>query len=198
PVCARAKEKGNHLNTHDQSSGTTSLQRHSDSTKSSARDFRCSADQRPTELCLPAPAFACARAAKRSLYRAGAERARRNLRLGGANARRHAERFVLRAKREGLGASLQRGPHLYQEIVRAKRPLFLSARPSKIRERADRSHQSHAAFHASGRGERADGTGEWVSVSQRFSDFGRGAHGRANRLPPDRDGDFAISFTYDG
>ena len=41
PVRARAKEKGNHLNPHHQSSGATSLQRHSDSTKSSARDFRC-------------------------------------------------------------------------------------------------------------------------------------------------------------
>src|SRR5207302_6477302 len=124
---------------------------HSDSTKSSARELRCSVDQGPPELRLSAPSFARTRAAKRSLYRAGAERARRNLRLGGANTRRNAERFVLRAKREGLGASLQRGPYLHQEIVRAKRSLFLSARPPKIRKRAGRGHQSYAAFHAPGR-----------------------------------------------
>src|SRR4029079_15113519 len=110
PVRARTKEKGNNFNTHHQSSGATSLQRHSDSTKSSARDFRGGADQRPAELCLSAPAAARARTAKRSLHRARAERARRNFPLGGANARRDAERFVFRAKREGLGASLQRGP----------------------------------------------------------------------------------------
>ena len=97
--------------------------------------------------------------------------------LGGANARRDAERFVFRAKREGLGASLQRGPHLHQEILWAKRPLLLPARPAKIRERADRSYQSHAAFHAPGRGGGADGTGERISVPQRFPDFGRGAYG---------------------
>src|SRR5205085_1257845 len=101
-----------------------------------AKNFEHRPQQQPM-----AAAVARARAAKRSLHRAGAERARRNFPLGGANARRDAERFVFRAKCEGLGPSLQRGPHLHQEILWAKRPLLLSARPAKIRERADRSYQ---------------------------------------------------------
>ena len=60
---ARAAQKGDRFDAHDQSSGTTALQGHSDFEKSAAGRVRSGADERPAKLSLPATAGA--RVAKR-------------------------------------------------------------------------------------------------------------------------------------
>ena len=56
--------------------------------------------------------------------------------LGGANTRRHAERFVVRAEREGLGASLQRSSHLHHEKSVGKAiAVFISGPGENLRTR---------------------------------------------------------------
>jgi ATP-dependent DNA helicase DinG len=94
----------------------------------------------------------CARASSKTISSPGQSRtSSKKFPLGGANARRDAERFVLSSQTRRFGAQVCSEAHICsKKSLWAKRSLLLSARPAKIRERADRSYQSHAAFHAPG------------------------------------------------